>query len=146
MSSENTDLYTDFAELLKRLKLLMAADAPALQAGLSGSLAAALDEIESSPGIGVAALSEALGITAASASALVRKLAAKKLVVKQESSADGRAVELFVTPAGKVLTKKIRNYRKNFARRMLTPLRTEEQADLMRIFRKSIESLSEVKG
>ena len=143
MSADNPDLYADFAELLKRLKLIMAKDAPAVQAGLSGSLAAALDEIESHPGSGVVRVAETLNITAASASALVRKLAAKKLVVKKLSSADGRAVELSVTPAGKGLTEEIRNYRKSFARRMLKPLGEDEQTELVKIFRKSIESLEE---
>jgi DNA-binding MarR family transcriptional regulator len=133
-------MYETLAALLKRLRLTMAADAPAAKAGISGALAAALDEIAARPGIGVAAVAEALAISVASASVLVTKLTRQGFVQKQESNEDGRAVALFVTEKGKIMAYRILQYRLAFAKRMLKGLDMKEKSEFIRILQKALDT------
>lgn len=134
-------MYKILAELLKHLKLTMTADAPAVKAGISGSLAAALDEIAACPGIGVAVAAESLGIRAASASALIRKLTEQGYVVKKGSADDLRSVDLFVTDKGKSMADRIRKYRNSFAKDLLKGLTESEKKEFIRLFEKAMDSL-----
>lgn len=134
-------MHKALAELLKQLKLTLAADAPAVKAGISGSLAAALEEIARRPGIGVAAAAESLGITTASASALISKLSDQGYVVKQRAQDDRRAVALYVTNKGKAMAERIRTFRFSFAQKLLAGLGEEERLEFIRLFAKALDSL-----
>jgi DNA-binding MarR family transcriptional regulator len=68
--------------------------------GMGGAQVWALSVVRDNPGIGVGALARALSIHQSTASNLVRTLIDREMVVGVKESADRRAVQLRLLPAG----------------------------------------------
>ena len=68
--------------------------------GLGGAQVWALSVVRDNPGIGVGALARAMSIHQSTASNLVRTLIDREMVVGVKESADRRAVQLKLLPAG----------------------------------------------
>ena len=68
--------------------------------GMGGAQVWALSVVRDNPGIGVGALAKAMSIHQSTASNLVRTLIDREMVVGAKQSADRRAVQLNLLPAG----------------------------------------------
>jgi DNA-binding MarR family transcriptional regulator len=75
-------------------------------AGVGGAQLWALSVIQSTPGLGMNELSEAMDIHQSTASNLVKALVAQEMVAATKTGADRRAVELHILPGGVKVLKK----------------------------------------
>jgi DNA-binding MarR family transcriptional regulator len=83
--------------------------------------------IEIEPGIDQRRLAEAMGIDTSNASLIVERLHAMGLIKRQVSAADRRARQLFLTPKGKTLWRRVRLKSSVASQRVLAPLAPDER-------------------
>jgi DNA-binding MarR family transcriptional regulator len=73
--------------------------------GITGSQLWILQEVATTPDIGVSKLAERLSIHQSTCSQLIEKLVSRKLIIKERSKEDQRRVGLCLTEAAKIILK-----------------------------------------
>jgi DNA-binding MarR family transcriptional regulator len=117
------------APLVRRLQQIcvaMVSEALA-DAGLVQLEYALLVFIEDVPGIHQRTLSQAMGIDRNNVSIIVDRLEAQGLVVRSPGAEDRRAWQLFLTPRGKALRRRLRPRIRTANERILSPLKPAER-------------------
>jgi MarR family transcriptional regulator, negative regulator of the multidrug operon emrRAB len=110
-------------------------------AGHAGETSAALVTVAAEPGLGVTALSRALGLSQPGAVRLVDRLVADGLVIRQPGK-DGRAVALALTPAGEARVEALKTARLAAIDTVLSGLDADDRTALDRIARNILETMT----
>jgi DNA-binding MarR family transcriptional regulator len=109
--------------------------------GHAGETPAALVTIAAEPGLGVTALSRALGLSQPGAVRLVDRLVADGLVTRS-AGRDGRAVALALTPAGETRVAGLRDARLAALEGVIAGLDADDRATLDRIARSLLDAMT----
>jgi DNA-binding MarR family transcriptional regulator len=126
-------------ELMKRLRKLGLDAYPSDQAGISPAQMALLDRIAGSPGCGIGAIAETLGLTPPTVSVGVRKLEESGLVERKPNPQDGRAIRFYLTRRGQAVEYRIReSFRRKF-RLLLAGLSEGESETLLEILGRALD-------
>lgn len=104
--------------------------------------AAAIALIGRSPGVTIRALSVDLDLSHAATVRLVDRLALDEIVTRQKSAADGRAVELRLTPRGSEIYRAILQGRESRLSEALASISDEERDVLGRIAEKILVTMA----
>lgn len=108
--------------------------------GVSGPSAAAIALIKLEPGITIETLHNGLGLTHAGTVRLINRLEAARLVMRQRSDSDGRAVSLFLTSDGEVTCDRLLASRQKVLSDALSVLTADEAKSLETITEKLLQS------
>jgi DNA-binding MarR family transcriptional regulator len=104
---------------------------------------ALLDMIAESPGAGIQDIADGLGLTAPTVSVGVRRLELVGLLERRPDPQDGRALQIYLTPQGRSLHDRARDYRRRKMQRLLAGLTTEEGAMLLALLEKAVNATEE---
>jgi DNA-binding MarR family transcriptional regulator len=102
--------------------------------------------LEIEPGIDQRRLSEAMGIDPSKASLTVDRLYSMGLIERRISGADRRAHELYLTPKGKAVWRKIYPKAKEANARVLAPLNPSERKQFLDLLVRIIEGNRPLSG
>ncbi|WP_457631289.1 MarR family winged helix-turn-helix transcriptional regulator [Oceanithermus sp.] len=134
---EKADRLIDAMGRLRRLRVGMALPP---DAGVSPAMMPIINHLAEDPGCSVRDLARALGLTTPTVSVSLRRLERQGLVMRRPHPRDNRAVRLFLTPAGEELHRRVREFRRQTAGRMLEGLKPQEQEELLRLLDKAISA------
>jgi DNA-binding MarR family transcriptional regulator len=95
--------------------------------------------LEIEPGVDQRRLAEAMGIDPSNASLIVDRLHSKGLIERRINGADRRARELYLTPKGKALWRRLRPKTRAANERVLAPLAPQERELLLDLLIRVIE-------
>jgi DNA-binding MarR family transcriptional regulator len=95
--------------------------------------------LEIEPGVDQRRLAEAMGIDPSNASLIVDRLHSKGLIERRINGADRRARELYLTPKGKALWRRLRPKTSAANERVLAPLAPRERELLLDLLIRVIE-------
>ena len=127
-----------FMHLMDRLRRLGPGTAPPKEAHISPSQLALITFAASNPGCGVQAMAEGLRLSTPTVSIGVRQLEELGFISRQPDPQDGRAVKLFLTPAGQELYQSTYEFRCQKFERLLTSLTTRERTTLLDLLERAI--------
>jgi len=125
-------------ELLARLRRLGLVSLPPTVAGVSPSLAPLLEYLAEHPNCGVKEVANGLGLSPPTVSVALRRLEEMGLSSRRPHPRDGRAVQLYLTPAGKDTYRKMVSLRRGIATKLLAGLEPEDQEELLRLLSKAL--------
>jgi len=140
MSENNLSNEQMMLALFKRLQKLNINHCPNFDNVISPAQLALLEEIEKHPGCGVQEIAEGLNLSAPTVSVGVGKLEERRLVKRKPNPEDRRSVQFFITSAGKTLHNKFNQARLEKFRRLLSGLKAQEQADLLKLLGRALQS------
>ena len=126
--------------LFGRLRRLVFGQHPLQDSGITTHQLTLLDWVAASPGCGVQAIADGLGLAAATASVGVSRLEKAGLLERQPDPLDGRAVRLFLTAQGQTLCDRARAFRRSTMERLLKGLTPEERATLLALLERAVSS------
>lgn len=109
---QNNERAARESEVLRQFRLIYGAmklhfRAVEAQCGLSGSKMWILQEVQRQPGIGIGEIGRKLSIRASTASILVERLVAEKMLLKQRQLEDQRRVGLWLCQTGHLTLEKL---------------------------------------
>ncbi|MGP8337528.1 MAG: MarR family winged helix-turn-helix transcriptional regulator [Methanosarcinaceae archaeon] len=133
-----------FMYLMDRLQRLGPGNAPPKEANISPSQLALITYTASNPGCGVQAIAAKLNLATPTVSIGVRQLEKAGFMERQPDPHDGRAVFLFLTPAGQELHQRTLEFRRQKFSRLLTELTSREKTILLNLLEKAV-SAAEIK-
>ncbi len=134
-----------FMHLMTRLRQLGPGAAPPKEAKISPSQLALISYTASNPGCGVQSMAAELNLATPTVSISVRQLEKADFMERQPDPQDGRAVQLFLTPAGQELYQRTQEFRCIKFERLLAGLTPEETNTLLNLLDKAI-SAAEIKA
>ncbi len=94
---------------------------------------AALAKLDDEGATSQNALGRLIGVHQATLSGVVRRLAARGLVLQSQAPGDARLVLLDLTPEGRALTRAMKRRGRDVSARTLSPLNAEEAAQFCRL-------------
>jgi DNA-binding MarR family transcriptional regulator len=97
-----------------------------------------LDTVSRAPGCSLQHIASALGVTAPSASAMVRRLEGAGLLDRRSDPDDGRAIQVRLTPRGEQLCDRAQEFRRRKMRRLLAGLGREDQEELLDLLERAL--------
>ena len=130
-------------DLFGRLRGLAFGQHPLQDSGVTMPQLTLLEWVEASPGCGIQAIADGLGLTAATVSVGVRRLEKAGLLERQPDPQDGRAVQLLPTTQGKALSQRALAFRRDKMERLLKALTPEERLTLLTLLEQAITSAEE---
>lgn len=104
-----------------------------------------LSVVSEFPSIDASRISEILTIDRATIGNVIQRLEARGLLMRIPDPSDARAKNLFITPDGQEITKKISKRMPDIRRKTLTGLDETEQEELIKLLSKLVE-IDQVKG
>ena len=129
-----------FVHLMDRLRRLGPGNAPPREAKISPSQLALISHTASNPGSGVQTMAEELRLATPTVSISVRQLEKAGFMRRQADPNDGRAVLLFLTPAGLELHQRTLEFRCKKFSNLLTELNPHERTTLLNLLEKAVSS------
>jgi len=133
-----------FMHLMDRLRRFGGRTAPPKEANISPSLLALITYAASDPGCGVQTMAEGLRLATPTVSIGIRQLEKAGFMERQPDPHDGRAVLLFLTPAGQELHQRTLEFRCRKFTSLLTELTHQERTTLLNLLEKAV-SAAEIK-
>ena len=130
-----------FMHLMDRLRRLGPGTAPPKEANISPSQLTLISYTASNPGCGVQTMAEGLRLSTPTVSIGVRQLEKSGFMERQPDPLDGRAVKLFLTPAGQELYQSTYEFRCQKFERLLTSLTTRERTTLLDLLERAIHNV-----
>ncbi len=130
-----------FMHLMDRLRRLGPGTPPPKEANISPSLLALIEYTASNPGCGVQTMAEGLSLSTPTVSIGVRQLEKSGFMERQPDPHDGRAVLLYLTPAGQELHQSTHEFRCQKFERLLTGLTTQERTTLLDLLERAIQDV-----
>jgi DNA-binding MarR family transcriptional regulator len=124
-----------FAERLKQ------ALGPSFEAGLAAVLDAVEQQLETSGWVTVGVIAEQLGVDQSRASRLVAAAVEARIIERVVSQADGRRVEVALTPAGERLLADIHRVRRAFANDLMAGWPASDRAQFARLIKAFVSAL-----
>lgn len=129
-----------FMHLMDRLRRLGPGNAPPREAKISPSQLALISHTASNPGSGVQTMAEELRLATPTVSISVRQLEKAGFMRRQADPNDGRAVLLFLTPAGLELHQRTLEFRCKKFSSLLTELTPQERTNLLNLLEKAVSA------
>lgn len=129
-----------FMHLMTRLQQLEPGTAPPKEAHVSPSQLDLLTYTASNPGCGVQSMAAELNLATPTVSISVRQLEKAGFMERQPNPHDGRAVQIFLTPAGQELYQRTLEFRCKKFERLLAGLTTEERVTLLNLLEKAVSA------
>ena len=143
MTKESLPAEDHLLDLFGRLRRLAFGQHPLQGSGLTMPQLTLLEWVDASPGCGVQAIADGLGLTAATVSVRVRQLEKARLLERQPDPQDGRAVQLLPTTQGKTLCQQALVFRRDKMERLLKGLTPDERMTLLTLLEQAITSAEE---
>ena len=128
-----------FFQVMKRIRKLGLDTYPLEGVTVSLAQMALLDQIAASPGCSVTDIANGLHLASPTVSVGVRKMEESNLVERKPDHQDGRSVEFFLTPDGKILQQKIHFSMLQKFGRLLAGLNSQEQDSLLQLLDKALQ-------
>ena len=136
-----------FLFLMDRLRHLGPQGAPPKVANISPAQLSFISFINSNPGCGIQFMAAGLKISKPSVSVGVSQLEDAGFIDRQPDSKDGRAVHLYLTPAGQELNQRTHEFRSKKFERLLSGLNPQERTTLLDLLEKAVQGVElEEKG
>jgi len=132
-----------FFKLMTQLREAGVRASPPELAQLSPPRIALLEAIAQDPGRGVRDLAHRLKRSAPTISVEVRDLERAGLVARRPHPKDKRSVQIFLTPKGDDLLRKVQTARRATFARLLSGLSSDERQTLLRLLKKAVQNLNE---
>ncbi len=129
-----------FMHLMDRLRRFGGRTAPPQEANISPSQLALISYAASNPGGGVQAMAEGLRLATPTVSIAIRQLEKAGFIERQPDPHDGRAVLLFLTPAGLELHQRTLEFRCKKFTNLLTELTHQERNTLLNLLEKAVSA------
>ena len=111
-----------------------------MEANISPSLLTALTYAAANPGCGIQAMAVGLKLATPTISVSVRQLEKAGFLTRQPHPDDGRAVQLFLTPAGQNLHQRTLEFRRQKVGRLLDNLTIPERTTLLELLERAISA------
>ena len=127
--------------LMNRMRRLGQGTAPPKEANISPSLLTVLTYTAVNPGCGIQAMAVGLKLATPTVSVSVRQLEKAGFLTRQPDPYDGRAVQLFLTPAGEELHQHTLGFRCQKFERLLTHLTAAERTTLLSLLERTISAV-----
>jgi len=124
-----------FADRLER------ALGPSFSTGLASVLDAIEQQLETEDGVSVGGIAERIGVDQSRASRLVATAVEAGIVERVASQADGRRVEIKVTPAGERLRADVHRLRREFANELMAGWSANDRAQFARLIKAFVRDL-----
>ena len=129
---------TKFQKLTARLRRFGPGAFPLDEAGISHSMVLLLDYVADHPGCGIQEMAHGVELATPTVSLTVNQLQKAELLERQPDPQDGRAVLLFLSPAGQELHQRISNFRRQKFGRLLAGLTDQERSTLLELLEKAL--------
>lgn len=129
-----------FLSLMHRLRQLGPGTPPPAEAKISPSLLPLVEHAAAVPCCGIQEMAKGLNLATPTVSIGVRQLEDAGFVERQPDPHDGRAVRLFLTPAGQKLHKRTHGFRRQKFERLLTGLTPEERITLLDLLERAVSA------
>ncbi len=140
MTNEIEQSAEKFLHLMDRMRRLGPGAAPPMEANISPSLLTALTYAAANPGCGIQAMAVGLKLATPTISVSVRQLEKAGFLTRQPHPDDGRAVQLFLTPAGQNLHQRTLEFRRQKVGRLLDNLTIPERTTLLELLERAISA------
>lgn len=140
MVSQSASAEDRLLGLLNRLRKLGPGLPPFEAVQITPSQLLLLDWIANSPGCSIQEIASGLRVTPPTVSVAVRRLEKAGLLKRQPDPRDGRAVQIFLTAQGEKLYRKVQDFRRRKARRLIAGLTPQEQKTLLDLLEKAIST------
>jgi DNA-binding MarR family transcriptional regulator len=127
------DAFDEFAQAVRRARGVRLAADPE---GLSLSQYGLIEPLLKDEGIGVQELAAEAGVTAPTATRVLDTLERRGLVIRNRSEQDRRAVEVVLTPAGRVALRERHEWMRKRERALFAQLSVRERALAPRLLRR----------
>lgn len=141
MTNEIEQSAEKFLHLMNRLRHLGPGTAPPKEAKISPSLLTVLTYTADNPGCGIQAMAVGLKLATPTISVSVRQLEKAGFLTRQPDPDDGRAVQLFLTPAGEELHQRTLEFRCQKFERLLTHLTAAERTTLLGLLERAVSAV-----
>jgi len=138
MSGEAMSAEDRLLEQFDRVRRLALEQNPLGEGEISPPQLSVLDSIAHTPGCSLQHVASALGVTAPSASAMVRRLEDAGLLDRRPDPEDGRAIQLFLTSRGEQLCHQAQEFHRRKMRRLLAGLAREDQETLVILLERAL--------
>lgn len=129
-----------FLNLTGRLRQLGPGTPPPEEAQISPSLIPLLEYTAAHPGCGIQEMAQGLKLATPTVSIGVRQLEDAGFVERLPDPQDGRAVRLFLRPAGQDLHQRTRSFRRQKFEHLLAGLTPQERATLLELLEKALSA------
>jgi len=130
-------------DLFGRLRRLTFGQHPLQDSGVTMPQLTLLEWVEASPGCGIQAIADGLGLSAATVSVGVRRLEKAGLLERQPDPQDGRAVQLHPTTQGQTLCQRALAFRRDKMEALLKGLTPDERTTLLTLLEQAVTSAEE---
>ncbi len=130
-----------FMHLMDRLRRFGPGNAPPKEANISPSQLALISYAGANPGCGVQTMAEGLKLATPTVSIGIRQLEKAGFMQRQPDPHDGRAVLLFLTPAGQELHQRTLEFRCKKFTTLLIELTAQERSTLLDLLEKAVSAV-----
>ena len=141
MTNEIEQSAEKLLHLMDRMRRLGPGTAPPKEAKISSSLLTVISYTADNPGCGIQAMAVGLKLATPTVSVSVRQLEKAGFLTRQPDPDDGRAVQLFLTPAGEELHQHTLGFRCQKFERLLTHLTAAERTTLLGLLERAISAV-----
>lgn len=141
MTNEIEQSAEKFLNLMNRLRHLGPGTAPPKEAKISSSLLTVITYTADNPGCGIQAMAVGLKLATPTISVSVRQLEKAGFLTRLPDPDDGRAVQLFLTPAGEELHQRTLEFRCQKFERLLTHLTAAERSSLLGLLERAVSAV-----
>jgi DNA-binding MarR family transcriptional regulator len=111
------------------------------ECGVTPTQSAVLDMISMQPGLDQITVGRILGLDRATSATVIRKLAAQKLIRRDDDVRDQRRRTLFITPAGRRVLARVDIEKSRSI--LLSPFDADEAATFQRLLEKFVDSFND---
>lgn len=127
--------------LMDRMRRLGPGTAPPKEAKISASHLTVITYTAANPGCGIQVMAVGLKLATPTISVSVRQLEKAGFLTRLPDPDDGRAVQLFLTPAGEELYQRTLEFRCQKFERLLTHLTASERTTLLGLLERAISAV-----
>jgi MarR family transcriptional regulator, lower aerobic nicotinate degradation pathway regulator len=140
-SRDEREIYSKPGHLIRRLQQIAVSLflSQTQEFGITPVQYSALVAIQNNPGIDQTTLTEIVALDRTTIGEVMERLEAKKLLLRARGTNDRRAKTLFLTPAGKKLTAKMRPHVEAAQRHIVGPLSVAERKQFVQLMRKLVD-------